>query len=237
MLAHATHDDLQATCPTYVKLYDSSRLDARIAEGRLTKLRKAYSDLLRKVSPPRPAARLALYDAAPWNRFYRVSDFPGVKFCDQQIWKDHDATMQDTNSAKGAGKQGGTRKAEGENVSTGFFEDEYGNPLDGQRAGKARETARNIYASWETRGISPDKWSQIPIDLLNQFLQHMYDHSPHLRLCDQHWKAREFGSQTFRHSKTKSPATSTAPAARNSGAASTSNHIKTAPVEATVPFS
>jgi hypothetical protein len=82
-------------------------------------------------------------------------------------------------------------------VSAQYLEETNGTPVTGTEVSKIREYARSIFIEFDTRGVAPRKWSQMPRSVKDQYVRDMENQWPILRYCEDHWKANQVGSSGY----------------------------------------
>jgi hypothetical protein len=129
---------------------------------------------------------------------YSRSEYPNIKYWTKKEWLDaQSAKKKSSKPADQPGTRGRKRISQGENVSAHYLEDEDGTPVNGMDVSKIREYARSIWIEFETRGVAPKKWSQMPRNVKDEYVSDMEKQWPILRYCDDHWKANQVASSTY----------------------------------------
>lgn len=131
-------------------------------------------------------------------------DYSAIKFWSRLSWQKFAAEKRRTDGITNMNTQkpsrGSTRKAQGINVRTQYMEDETGIEVTAERAGGARTLAKEIFSQL-AKGKSfrdiPPKWTQVSNDVKRYYFIEMYKQYPELRFCDDNWKARKLGSESY----------------------------------------
>ena len=89
---------------------------------------------------------------------YSKSDFPDIRFWKKGDWLDFKNKGKDSSTlGSKAGSRGGTRCAQGTNISIIYLEDTNGEPIDGCQAADIHKFARKIWACFYNEEIAPTK--------------------------------------------------------------------------------
>ena len=158
------------------------------------------------VRPPNPSCAPALHppDAdrqeprSDTSSSYSRSDFPDINFWTKGDWlnfknKGKDSSVLGTTG----GPRGGTRCAQGTNVSMQYLEDVDGEVIDGRLAADIREFARKIWARFYSKGKAPPKWGEAMMDLEDRYTSKIERRWPVLRYCENHWKAQRIAIDNY----------------------------------------
>ena len=95
---------------------------------------------------------------------YSRSDYPNVRYWYKEAWRQVESKRKDSsNLGSNASIRGGTRCAQGENVSTTYIEESDGTPIPGLRAAEIREFARSIWKGLYSRGLAPPQMARCNI--------------------------------------------------------------------------
>jgi hypothetical protein len=130
---------------------------------------------------------------------YSRSDYPKITYWTKQEWN---AIQADTEKkAKGtpivAGTRGATRSSKGENVMMLFLQNKDGTPVSGTDAAYIRDFARSIWRGFYLRGMAPETWGSVALDVKNDYIFEMEKKWEVLRYCENHWKANNLATLTY----------------------------------------
>ena len=126
------------------------------------------------------------------------SDYPSVQYWTKDEWIEAETKRKDTSHlGSNTGIRGGTRCAQGENVSMTYIEEPDGRAISGRRAAEIREFARSIWRDLYSRGLAPQKWRDAPRRVQDEYACEMERHWPVLQYCDNQWKAQYLATKTY----------------------------------------
>ena len=127
------------------------------------------------------------------------SDYPNVKFWTRHSWTAVNKKANNSTTVKQkAAERGGTRMANGENVSMRFIEDADGAVIDGHRAQDIRRLMRTVFnhLADQTGGPAPT-WTGYADVKQRYFYQEMASQFPELRLCELSWKSDKLAIDAY----------------------------------------
>ena len=78
-----------------------------------------------------------------------------------------------------------------------YMEDENGNQIPESTKSFARKVAREFFGELLERGSAPKSWSYLPLSITTKYLIMMETRFPFLRLCSNHWKAIQVGTNQY----------------------------------------
>ena len=126
------------------------------------------------------------------------SDYPSVRYWTKDEWIEAETKRKDTSHlGSNTGIRGGTRCAQGENVSMTYIEEPDGRAISGRRTAEIREFARSIWRDLYSRGLAPKKWHDAPRRVQDEYAHEMERHWPVLQYCDNQWKAQYLATKTY----------------------------------------
>lgn len=129
---------------------------------------------------------------------YSRSDYPNVRYWYKEAWRQVESKRKDSsNLGSNASIRGGTRCAQGENVSTTYIEESDGTPIPGLRAAEIREFARSIWKGLYSRGLAPPKWRDATLRVQDEYTAEMERRWPVLGYCENHWKVRYLATKNY----------------------------------------
>jgi hypothetical protein len=105
---------------------------------------------------------------------YSKSDFPDIRFWTKSDWLDFKNKGKDSSTLRSkAGPQGGTRCAQGTNISMIYLKDTNREPIDGRQAADIHEFARKIWACFYNEEIAPTKWGDAEKKVKDRYTHEM----------------------------------------------------------------
>ena len=126
------------------------------------------------------------------------SDYPSVRYWTKDEWIEAETKRKDTSHlGSNTGIRGGTRCAQGENVSMTYIEEPDGRAISGRRTAEIREFARSIWRDLYSRGLAPKKWRDAPRRVQDEYAHEMERHWPILQYCDNQWKVQYLTTKTY----------------------------------------
>lgn len=129
---------------------------------------------------------------------YSQTEYPHIKYWTKQQWRENENSTKDASDLLDKEKtRGGTRSAKGENVMMLYIEHKDGTPVDGRMAAEIREHARMVWKDLYQRGKAPEKWTDAPRDVREQYFCEMEGRWEVLRYCDNHWKANKLATALY----------------------------------------
>ena len=82
-------------------------------------------------------------------------------------------------------------------ILSSYMEDENGNPIQEQKRAAAHSTAKKFFSLLLEQGQAPTTWRAASIDIDNELIHMLESDYPFLRLCDNHWKARQVATNSY----------------------------------------
>jgi len=77
------------------------------------------------------------------------------------------------------------------------MEDEHGNPIPKLRRAAVRKTAKGFFHLILEMGRAPAAWGDVSLDIDNELIHRLESEHEFLRLCDNHWKARQVATNSY----------------------------------------
>jgi hypothetical protein len=129
---------------------------------------------------------------------YTKSDFPDINFWTKGDWLNFKNKGKDS-SVLGTmgGPRGGTRCAQGTNVSMQYLKDVDGEAINGWLVADIWEFARKIWVHFYSEGKAPPKWGKATMDLEDWYTSEMERWWPVLWYCENHWKAQRIAINNY----------------------------------------
>lgn len=114
------------------------------------------------------------------------SEYPNVIFWDSDKWKEVKKKGKTTD-------EDGVEPNDldpGTSITSCFMEDANGKQQPEATKEAARATARSFWIKLWRANMAPEKFSDLDIDLKNEYISLMEKEFPWLRYCENHWKAK-----------------------------------------------
>ena len=123
-------------------------------------------------------------------------DYPKIKFWTQRDWTLH-KSRDVSNPQQASGQRGGTRAANGENVTMKYVEDRDGNEIGISTAKSIKASARALWRGFYGSGIAPSKWGNATNEVRDIFFREMEKKFPVLRYCEDNWKVNYIATTLY----------------------------------------
>lgn len=167
--------------------------------------RYAYDTLVTRVSAltAKPSSLLGLdtlaSESAPalLPAPHQEIDFPKVSFWTRDKWTAWEKTDDGISNGKQTGGRGGSRMAEGMNISMRYVETEDGHIINGFRVKTILKFAHSVFFQLRDHDKHPKTWGAAGIDVVRAFCKEMECQFPELALCADHWKAQYLASKNY----------------------------------------
>lgn len=125
------------------------------------------------------------------------ADFPQVSFWTRDKWTTWEKTEDGISNSKQTGGRGGSRMADGMNISMRYVENEDGNIINGFRVKTILKFAHSVFFQLRDHNKHPKTWGAAGIDIVRAFCEEMEHQFPELALCADHWKAQYLASKNY----------------------------------------
>lgn len=159
------------------------------------------------MSPELPKLRLSdplddpVVPAAPSNRSVEVSGVVSIPPLLPELNQEDYINIKNwypTEYSQGRkGRKKGDKDPSAQAHLSSFMEDEDGNPIPDLTRDAARETARGFFAELLSRNSAPASWGGISISLNHSLINLLETQYPFLRLCSNHWKAKQLATNSY----------------------------------------